>query len=250
MKLIKISLLIFCLFLFIGQINLAQNIVIPSPDKLNDILSDSLLTEKIKEKVAGGYHVMCNDTTVYFITASYIDSRCHKLSADQYIRYGRDTIPEQIIIRQEFEIKPWEVALTEYGVTEIAGAANNNRIQLYHRIWGMVSGGSDFRNDEVPWCSSAVGYCVWYANGGEYKSLNNLARSWLKYGESVKLSPRRGDIAVFWRDNPKSYKGHVGFYFGEYTINNKRYVDCLSGNQSNSFNFQLIPYEQLIDIRR
>ena len=92
-------------------------------------------------------------------------------------------------------------------------------------------------------CSAAIAY---YAkeNGYEYnKSL--LARDWLKYGEVV-LQPSPGDVVVFWRDKPDSWKGHVGLFISQDVHN----IYTLGGNQNNSISISPYPQERLLGYRR
>ena len=44
-------------------------------------------------------------------------------------------------------------------------------------------------------------------------------------------NPKPGDIVVFWRDDPDSWKGHVAIYLGKDEANNE--IICLGGNQDN-----------------
>lgn len=52
------------------------------------------------------------------------------------------------------------------------------------------------------------------------------APSWLTYGQQL-ATPQDGSIVVLWREDPKSWKGHVGF-FQEFEGNRER---LLGGNQ-------------------
>ena len=67
---------------------------------------------------------------------------------------------------------------------------------------------------ETPWCAAFVN-AVLGASGGEGTGKLN-ARSFLGFGQFTD-TPQKGDIAVFWRDDPDGRKGHVGFYAGEVT---------------------------------
>jgi len=77
------------------------------------------------------------------------------------------------------------------------------------------------KDDETPWCSSFVNWCV--GNAGYTVTGSAAARSWAKYGQSCK--PHPGCIVVMTRTGG----GHVGFYVRE----TAKYVYILGGNQSN-----------------
>lgn len=53
------------------------------------------------------------------------------------------------------------------------------------------------------------------------------ARSFQNFSKTSP-APQEGDIVVFWRDNPASYKGHVAFLVKQ----GLTFVDVLGGNQS------------------
>lgn len=53
------------------------------------------------------------------------------------------------------------------------------------------------------------------------------ARSWLAWGNSCPAKPVYGMIAVFWRNNPHGWQGHVGFFVGQ----DPHHVYVLGGNQ-------------------
>jgi uncharacterized protein (TIGR02594 family) len=115
-----------------------------------------------------------------------------------------------------------EIALSQYGVTEIVGNKHNPQILEYHKTTG------GFSDDETAWCSSFINWCAIQA-GLEHTSKAN-ARSWLNVGENT-TEPKIGDIVVFKRGT-SSWQGHVGIYINK--IGNTIYV--LSGNQSNMVN--------------
>jgi uncharacterized protein (TIGR02594 family) len=53
-----------------------------------------------------------------------------------------------------------------------------------------------------------------------------LARSWLEWGQALE-NPVPGCLVVLYRDDPGSWKGHVGFYLRS----DARYIYLLGGNQ-------------------
>lgn len=129
------------------------------------------------------------------------------------------------------------VARNELGVKEIVGRKHNPRILEYHRI---VS--TSFTTDETSWCSSFVNWCM--SRSGVKGTGSGLARSWIKWGYPMDI-PRPGCVVVLWRDNPKSWKGHVGFFVKK----DDKYVYLLGGNQSNSVNITRYPIQRVLAYR-
>lgn len=124
-------------------------------------------------------------------------------------------------------------AIKEYGITEIPGDKSNPEINKYFDIIDHT-----WADDEVSWCSAYVNW-VCKIEGFEYS--NELtARSWLDFEEVSDPGP--GDIVVFWRENPNSWKGHVGFF----TSNRNTLVYTLGGNQSNQVNIKGYPEERVL----
>ena len=117
-----------------------------------------------------------------------------------------------------------KIAFNELGTEEIPGEEHNPQILRYAsetKIKGITS-------DEIPWCSTFVNGVAW--NAGLQYSAKPHARSWLNVGTRV-TTPEPGDIVVFWRESPESWKGHVGFFLG--VSHDKKRVYCLGGNQGN-----------------
>ncbi len=134
-----------------------------------------------------------------------------------------------------------KVAIPEIGVKEISGSRHNSRIIDYAK-----EGGFDWVNDdETPWCSIFLNWCCKKAGLERTKKAN--ARSWQIIGNSV-ASPEPGDIVVFWRISPISWKGHVGVFMGFSKDQNRIY--CLGGNQGNQVSITAYPVNQFLDFRR
>lgn len=117
-----------------------------------------------------------------------------------------------------------KIAFAELGVEEIPGEVHNPVVLKYAedtKIQGITS-------DEIPWCSTFVNWVAWRA-GLRYSGKPN-ARSWLNTGIKV-TRPEPGDVVVFWRESPESWKGHVGFFLG--ISPDRKRVYCLGGNQGN-----------------
>src|SRR5210317_324983 len=96
-----------------------------------------------------------------------------------------------------------KIAAGELGVQEIEGAAHEKRILLY----SSESGIKNVKDDETAWCSIFINWCCFKA--GLQRTNSAMARSWETVGKPVD-DPRPGDIVIFWREKPNSWKGHVG----------------------------------------
>jgi uncharacterized protein (TIGR02594 family) len=128
-------------------------------------------------------------------------------------------------IPPEGEDFPWmKYAMEEKkkGVRETPGSGNEPEVIKYLRSTTNLSRAATSR-DETPWCSAFVNWCLEQA--GYERTKNALARSWLKWGQSI-ATPRRGCIVVFERE--KKF-GHVGFYLEE----TETHIKVLGGNQQN-----------------
>ncbi len=117
-----------------------------------------------------------------------------------------------------------KIAFNELGTEEIVGDIDNPEVLKYAKDTGIKG----ITSDEIPWCSTFINWVAWKA-GLEYSKKAN-ARSWLNVGQKVSV-PEPGDIVVFWRESPQSWKGHVAIFLG-ISIDKKR-VYCLGGNQGN-----------------
>lgn len=131
-------------------------------------------------------------------------------------------------------------ALSEYGVKEIVGAKDNQRIIKYFTDIGF--NGQKLK-DETAWCSAFVN---WVAKTCGYEYSGKLtARSWLAVGQSVK-QPKVGHVVVLWREDPNSWKGHVGFFIKE----TKKLVYVLGGNQRNMVCIKAYPKSRVLDYKK
>jgi uncharacterized protein (TIGR02594 family) len=123
------------------------------------------------------------------------------------------------------------------GVREVAGPGDNPRVVEYH---AATSG--KFVDDEVPWCSSFVNWCMEQSSIGKTGSAR--ARSWLAWGKRINPPPV-GAIAILQRGvgpqpGPEVIKapGHVGFYVGDASPEE---ILLLGGNQDNEVNVRVYP---------
>jgi len=90
-------------------------------------------------------------------------------------------------------MKPWEIALTQYGIREIVGEKHNYGIINYFQYIGQEW----VKDDEMAWCAAFVNWCL--KQSGRQHTGSLLARSFLNYGTETK-TPKFGDLVVFWRD--------------------------------------------------
>ena len=131
-------------------------------------------------------------------------------------------------------------AIRFVGVREIPGKQHNSIIAGWtNRVLSWAF------DDEVAWCSNFMNAMA--EDCGYERSKQANARSWLNVGEEV-FKPELGDVAVFWRTSPDSWKGHVGIFMG-YTHDQKHIV-LLGGNQGDAVSIALYPTHQLLSFRR
>lgn len=119
---------------------------------------------------------------------------------------------------------PWlEKALSYLGISEIPGDRNNSTIVDF---WKDIKQ-SGIKDDETSWCAAFVGAIL--EQVGIQSTRSGSARSYHNdsWGQTLR-APCVGCIVVFWRDDPKSIYGHVGFVVGRDQQNN---LMVLGGNQ-------------------
>lgn len=133
-----------------------------------------------------------------------------------------------------------KTALSQYGIKEIAGKEDNPEVLKYFDEIGYD--GAKLK-DETAWCSAFVNWCVKTANLPYSGKLT--ARSWLKVGKQVQ-EPELGDVVVFWRESPRSWKGHVGFFIRK----TKNWIYVLGGNQNNQVKISAYPKKRFLQYRR
>jgi uncharacterized protein (TIGR02594 family) len=98
-------------------------------------------------------------------------------------------------------------------------------------------------HDETAWCSAFVNWVC--KECGLPTSDNLTARSWQNVGEPT-TNPKIGDIAVFWRQHPDSWKGHVAFFIRE----TETEIFVLGGNQNNEVSIKSYPIHKLLSYRK
>jgi uncharacterized protein (TIGR02594 family) len=139
-------------------------------------------------------------------------------SSKKYLLKLVEDVPPPIV---EF---PWmPIADKEYGVIEFPGKEHNPRVLEYLATVTNIS--HAWRSqDETPWCSAFVNWCV--EKAGYVGTKSALSTSWLKWGKAIN-QPIKGCIAVFSRDGG----GHVGFFFDQTPTLTETYINILGGNQ-------------------
>lgn len=128
-----------------------------------------------------------------------------------------------------------------YGLRDIIGKANEPKVLEFFRAMGNYN----VKNDEVSWCSVFIGACA--KNVGLQYTKLATARSWLEIGSSVN-EPLPGDIVVFWREDPNSWKGHVSIYLGTNIETNEVYA--LGGNQNDEVCILTYKLDTVLGYRR
>lgn len=147
-------------------------------------------------------------------------------------------------------------AIKELGVKEVRGSGNNAQVVKYHR-YASKNNKVD-QPDSVPWCSSFLCFLMETTypadsktENGELKPMGStnsmLARSWLKWGVDVTDDPVAGDVVVYWRESPQSYKGHCGIFLKK---NPDGTIVTLGGNQQDEVNLSTYSDKKLLSIRR
>jgi uncharacterized protein (TIGR02594 family) len=134
-----------------------------------------------------------------------------------------------------------KIAAGEIGIKEIPGQENEKRIVDYAK----ESGFKNITDDETPWCSIFVNWCC--KEAGLQRTNRANARSWLSVGKPVD-DPAPGDIVIFWRERPDSWKGHVGIFMG--FSKNRSVVFSLGGNQKSTVSIQGFDANTVLGFRR
>lgn len=135
------------------------------------------------------------------------------------------------------EHAPWmAIALQELGVSEIPGTDHNARIIEYHQATSLRA-----TDDETPWCSSFVNWCM--GRAGYPRTDSAAARSWLQWGKRID-TPVYGCVVIFSRP-PSPSSGHVAFYLGQRSGR----IEVLGGNQGNKVSVATYPANRLLGYR-
>jgi uncharacterized protein (TIGR02594 family) len=136
----------------------------------------------------------------------------------------------------------YDAAEAHLGLQEWPGSRHNPTIVEFAETVGH----GWVQDDETPWCASFVGAVLAQLGLPHTGQLN--ARSYLTWGEEVPLEQaRKGDVVVFWRVDPNSWQGHVGFYAGRDSRGN---ILVLGGNQGNKVSIAPYGETRLLSVRR
>lgn len=144
-----------------------------------------------------------------------------------------------LLLPTDFAPYPWmEFALREYGIREISARGRTVNVVAYLEATGVSRS-----NDETPWCSAFVNWCMLMAN---FPGTGNAsARSWLDWGGVSLDYPVYGCVVVLWRGSKNGPLGHVGFFVGMQDQN----LLLLGGNQGNEVSIRPYPKERVIGLR-
>lgn len=142
-----------------------------------------------------------------------------------------------------------KIAIARLGLKEVAGPGDNpDVVAMFARV-----GRPDVRHDETSWCAAFVGSCLVEAGVPlaklPPKEDRLMARSYLDFGRKVS-EPERGAIVVFWRGSPSAWTGHVALFLRYVTIDGRRYVEVIGGNQANAVTIARFPVGQVLGYRR
>ena len=111
------------------------------------------------------------------------------------------------------------IAIGEMGTKRFPVGECNPRIVEYNSYTNLLG-----YDDKISWCSSFINWCLFQA--GFVGTGSAIARSWLNWGISI-TSPAYGCLVVLTRDDPLSWKGHVGFYLRH----DENHIYLLGGKQ-------------------
>jgi len=179
-----------------------------APSKTSQILGylvKNEVIEKISESPDGNWINHKHNSVVGWSSTKYLS------------KIGED-IPQPV---GDFAWMP--IADKEYGVIEFPGKEHNPRVLEYLSTTTNI--GTTWRSqDETPWCSAFVNWCV--EKAGYVGTRSALSTSWLKWGRTIN-EPVKGCIAIFSRNGG----GHVGFYIDETPTLSETYIKILGGNQ-------------------
>ena len=128
-----------------------------------------------------------------------------------------------------------QIAFSQLGVLEFTNGSNPI-IENYLSTVDLPS------NDNIPWCSAFVNWCLYEA--GMDGTGSGLARSFLQWGYPV-ARPRLGDIVVIKRGMSK-VKGHVYLYLDH----GKGWIYGIGGNQNDRVGVNTYSSLRLLSYRR
>lgn len=133
---------------------------------------------------------------------------------------------------EQAAVPAWlRLALSLRGTAEVRGPRHSRTIMGWAEKLGIW-----YPDDETPWCGLFVAHVMSTIFPDMAQPSNVLgAQKWLDFGVTLD-GPALGAVVVFWRGSPRSWKGHVGFYYGE----TRTHILCVGGNQSDTVNITRI----------
>jgi len=158
-------------------------------------------------------------------------------ASHKYLRPEKTEVPVEIASEPKSTFPWFDIAIQEIGVKEVTGNGDNPRVVDYLRSTNL--GAPDSSNDETPWCSAFVNWCV--EKSGNAGTDSAWARSWLNWGRKTDI-PVVGGIVVFERG---ASSGHVAFFVSKTATT----IKVLGGNQSDSVRITDYPISRLLGYR-
>lgn len=151
---------------------------------------------------------------------------------------GASTISGGTTMAEPGEPKWLTLARSYLGIKEVPGTAGSNpKIEAFFKDAGFPG-----YKDDTAWCAAFVGAVMHRAG---YPRLGSLsARDGGSYYGTKLDKPKIGCIVVFWRGNPSSWQGHIGFVTGINWTN--RTLKVLGGNQSDKVCEETFPMSRVI----
>lgn len=142
-------------------------------------------------------------------------------------------------------MKLLSTALKYYGQKEVDGPESNPWILRI--IKKMFPSAND--DSKVSWCSVFMhAICE---EAGIYipkDPRSGTARSWLEFGTPIEIDKAEpGDVVIFWRESPSSWKGHVALWVND---RGNGTVRVLGGNQDNAVNIRSYGKDRILGVRR
>ncbi len=122
---------------------------------------------------------------------------------------------------------------------EIKGHEHNEKIL---QLWKDVKL-SGIKNDETAWCSAFVG--AMFERCQIRSTRSDSSKSWTSWGFKLN-NPTYGCVVVFWRNNPNSGLGHVGFVVGK---DQKGNLMVLGGNQGDKVSIKPFSKDRVLGYR-
>lgn len=131
-----------------------------------------------------------------------------------------------------------KAADADMGQKEIPGKGANPRMLE----WYAKAGHPEIKSDEVANCAAAM--CCWLEEAGCANPKTLAARDFLEYGAKIS-EPCENCIVVFWREDPRSWKGHVA----RVVRWDAKTVWVRGANQGNAVNERAFPRSTVLGYR-